>query len=114
MSKNNSALNSATETYLLGVLERAAAGRLKLQDAQAALATLEACKLFSDLSAHNETISVARDLIEKAEEVRREGEEQAARAIAELGALRAELAALRKPTKPPEKPNRRRQRASSK
>lgn len=95
MPKITNAVRAASETYLLALIEKGSAGKLKLAEAQSAAALLDACKAYGELTEREESIAVARDLIAKAEEVRAEGQEQATRAASHFATIRTELGSLR-------------------
>ncbi|HEY1655904.1 MAG TPA: hypothetical protein VGF86_12405 [Candidatus Tumulicola sp.] len=84
MPKLNGALKSACENYLLVMLEKGAAGRLKATEAQAARELMEACKSYSELAERSDAIAAARELIAKAEQIRVEGQAEAERVLTEL------------------------------
>ncbi|HEX4014108.1 MAG TPA: hypothetical protein VHX17_09510 [Candidatus Cybelea sp.] len=84
MPKLNAALKAACENFLLDLIAKGAAGRLKAAEAQAAAALMEACRAYSELAERVDAIAAARELISKAEQIRVEGQEQAERVLTEL------------------------------
>ncbi|HEY1654076.1 MAG TPA: hypothetical protein VGF86_03060 [Candidatus Tumulicola sp.] len=99
MPKLHSAVKAAAENYLLVMLEKGAAGRLKATEAQAARELMEACRAYSELAERSDAIAAARDLIAKAEQVRVEGQEQAERVLSELRKRAAKPSRRRSSTK---------------
>jgi hypothetical protein len=93
------AVHEAAARYFQTIIEKGIAGRLKLGEAQAAAAAMDACKSFNELGDRVERIEAATDVIAVARELLAQGEEIAKRsddAIKAVDDLKVEVAALRR------------------